>query len=139
MSKTIQKQKGNEDKSLYNFRLIKILIEYEVQKRGKTWKEFLIANQIKDGEDEQEQQEHSRFMLDIDEEIPVHKSSDVPPPSSSVRTRKRRQEAAQKMEQDKNFTTYTRRSRRAQKTLPQEGRPESNAHAPMDIESSAHS
>ena len=30
MSKTIQKQKGNEDKSLYNFELIKVLIEYEL-------------------------------------------------------------------------------------------------------------
>jgi len=94
MSKTIQKQKGNEDKSLYHFRLIKILIEFEMQKRGKTWKEFLVANQIKDGEDEQEQQEHSGFMLDIDEEIPVHKSSNVPPRGSSVRTRKMRQEVA---------------------------------------------
>jgi len=139
MSKTIQKQNGNEDKSLYHFGLTKILIEFEVQKRGKTWKEFLVANQIKDGEDEQEQQEHSGFMLDIDEEIPVHKSSNVPPPSSSVRTRKMRQEVAQKMEQDKIFTTYTRRSRRAQKTQPQEDQPESNAHSSMDIESSAHS
>lgn len=77
-------------------------------------------------------------MLDIDEEIPVRESSNVPPPSSSVRTRKMRQEAAQKMEQDKIFTTYTRRSRRAKKTQPQEDQPESNAHAPMDIESSAH-
>ncbi len=50
-----------------------------------------------------------------------------------------RQEAAQKREQDKIFTTCTRRSRRAQKTQPQEDQPESNAHAPMDIESSAHS
>jgi len=48
-------QKGNEDKSFYHFGLIKILIKFEVQKRGKTWKEFLVANQIEDGEDEQEQ------------------------------------------------------------------------------------
>jgi len=34
MSKTIQKQKGNEDKSLYHFVLIKILIEHELQRRG---------------------------------------------------------------------------------------------------------
>ena len=139
MSKTIQKQKGNEDKSLYHFGLIKILIEFEVQRRGKTWKEFLVANQIKDGEDEQEQQEHSGFMLDIDEEIPERKSSNAPPHSSSVRTRRMREEAAQKIEQDKIFTTYTRRSRRIQKTQTQEDQPESNAHAPMDIESSAHS
>jgi len=139
MSKTIQRKKGNEEKSLYHFGLIKILIEYEVQKRGKTWKEFLIANQIKEGENEQEQKEHSGFMLDIDEEIPMHKSSNVPPTSSGVRTRKMRHEAAQKMEQDKICTTYTRRSRRAQKTLPQEDQLESNAHSPMDIESSAHS
>jgi len=52
MSKTIQKRKGNEDKSLCHFGLIKILIEFELQRKGKTWKEFLIANQIK--EDEQE-------------------------------------------------------------------------------------
>lgn len=139
MSKTIQKKKGNEDKSLYNFWLIKILIEFEVQRRGKTWKEFLVANQIKDGEDEQEQQENSRFMFDIDEEIPVHKTSNIPPPSSSVRMRKMRQEATQKIEQDKIFTTYTRRSRRIQKIQTQEDKPESNAHAPMDIESSSHS
>ena len=94
MSKTIQKRKGNEDKSLCHFGLIKILIEFELQRRGKTWKEFLAANQIKDEEDEQEQQEHSGFMHDIDEEIPVRKSSNVPPPISSVRTRKMRQEDA---------------------------------------------
>lgn len=139
MSKNIQKRKGNEDKNLCHFGLIKILIEFELQKRGKTWKEFLAANQIKDEEDEQEQQEHSGFMHDIDEDIPVRKLSNVPPPISSVRTRKMRQEDAQKMEQDKIFTTYTRRSRRAQKTQPQEDQPESNAHAPMDIESNAHS
>ena len=52
MSKTIQKQKGNEDKSLYHFGLIKILIEFELQKRGITWEGFLIANQIKTKEDE---------------------------------------------------------------------------------------
>jgi len=139
MSKTIQKQKGNEDKSLYHFGQIKILIECELQRRGKTWKEFLATNQIKDEEDEQEQQEHSGFMYDIDEEIPVHKASNVPPPISSVRTRKMRKEDAQKMEQDKNFTTYTRRSRKAPKTQLQEDEPESNAPTPMDIESSAHS
>lgn len=78
-------------------------------------------------------------MLDIDEEILVRKSRNVPPPSSSVRTRKMRQEAAQKMEQDKTFTTYTRKSRIAQKTHPQEDQPKSNAHALMDNESNAHS
>ena len=139
MSKTIQKRKGNEDKSLCHFGLIKILIEFKLQKRGNSWKEFLTANQIKDEEDEKEQQERSGFMHDIDEEIPAHKSSNVPPPISSVRTRKMRKEDAQKAEQDKFFTTYTRRSRRAQKTQLQEDQPESNAPAPMDIESSAHS
>ena len=73
MSKTIQKQKGNEDKSLYHFGLIKILIEHELQRRGKTWKEFLAANQIKDEEDKEEPHENSGFMNDIDEEIPIHK------------------------------------------------------------------
>jgi len=52
MLKTIQKQKGNEERSLYHFGLIKILIEFELQRRGKTWKEFLIDNQIKIKEDE---------------------------------------------------------------------------------------
>ena len=139
MPKTIQNKKGNEDKSLYHFKLIKILIEYELQRTGKTWKEFLAANQIKDEEDEQEQQEHSGFMHDIDEEIPVHKARNVPPPISSVRTRKMRKEDAQKAEQDKNFTTYTRRFRKAPKTQLQEDQPESNAPALMDSESSAHS
>jgi len=139
MSKTIQKKKCNEDKSLYHFGLINILVEFEVQRRGKTWKEFLVANQIKDSEEDQEQHEYSGYMFDIDEEIPVHKSNDVPPPSSHVRTRKMRREAAQKREKDKIFTTYTRRSRRAQKTQSQEYQPESNAHSLMDIESSAHS
>jgi len=78
-------------------------------------------------------------MLDIDEEIPVHKSRNFPPNGSGVRTRKMRQEVAQKMEQDKNFTTYTRISRRAQNTLPQEDQPESHAHSQIDIETSAHS
>ena len=53
MSKTIQKQKGNEDKSLYHFGLIKILIEDEMQRRGKTWKEFLAGNQMRDEEDKE--------------------------------------------------------------------------------------
>jgi len=57
MSNTIQKRKGNEDRSLYHFGLIKILIEFELHRRGKIWKEFLIDNQIKIREDEQEQQE----------------------------------------------------------------------------------
>jgi len=139
MLKTIQKKKGNEDKSLYHFGLIKILIEYELQRRGKTWKEFLATNQIKDEEDKQEQQEHSRFMYNIDEEIPVHKASNVPTPISSVRTRKMRKEDAQKAEQDKFFTTYTRRSRKSPKTQLQEDQPKLDAPAPMDIESSAHS
>lgn len=139
MSKTIQKQKCNEDKSLYHFGLVKILIEYELQRRGKTWKEFLAANQIKDEEDKEEPQENSGFMNDIDEEIPIHKASKVPPPVSSVRTRKMRKEDAQEAEKDKFFTTYTRRTRRASKAQLQEDQPESNAPMPMDIESSAHS
>lgn len=109
-----------------------------MQRRGKTWKEFLIANQIK--EDEQEQQkERTEFMLDIDEEIPERKSSNVPQPGSGVKTRKMRQETTNKIEQDKIFTTYTRRSRRIQKNQTQDDQPESNANAPMDIESGAHS
>jgi len=47
-------------------------------------------------------------MLDIDEEIPERKSSNVPQPSSGVKTRRMRQETAKKIEQDKIFTTYTR-------------------------------
>ena len=54
----------------------------------------MIANQIKDGEYEQEQQERTEFILDIDEEIPERKSSNVPPHNSSVRTRRVRQEVA---------------------------------------------
>jgi len=139
MSKTIQKQKGNEDKSLYHFGLIKILIEHELQRRGKMWKEFLAANQIKDEEDKEELQENSGFMKDIDEEIPVSKASKVPPPVSSIRTRKMRKEDAKKAEQDKIFTTYSRRTRRAPKAQLQEDQLESNAPIPMDIESSDHS
>ena len=56
ISKTIQKQKGNEDRRLYHFGLIKILIEFELQKRGITWEGFLIANKIKTKEDEHEKQ-----------------------------------------------------------------------------------
>ena len=40
-------------------------------------------------------------MKDIDEEIPVSKASKVPPPVSSIRTRKMRKEDAKKVEQDK--------------------------------------
>jgi len=138
MSKTIQKQKGNEDKSLYHFGLVKILVEYELQRRGKMWKEFLAANQIKDEEDKEELQENSGFMKDIDEEIPVPKASKKPPPVSSIRTRKMRKENAQKVEQD-IFTTYSRRMRRASKAQLQEDHLESSAPIPMDIESSAHS
>jgi len=54
----------------------------------------LAANQIKDEEDEKEQQYHSGFMYDIDEEIPVHKARNAPPPISTVRTRKMRKEDA---------------------------------------------
>ena len=115
MSKTIQKQKGNEDKSLYHFGLIKILIEHEFQRRGKMWKEFLAANQIRDEEDKEELQEDSGFMKDIDEEIPVSKASKAPLPVSSIRTRKMKKEDAKREEQDKIFTTYSRRTRRTPK------------------------
>ena len=98
----------------------------------------MVANQIKDGEDEQEQQEHSEFMLDIDDEIPERKSRNVPPHSNSVRTMTMRQEDSQRIEEDKIFTTYTRRSRRIQKTQKQDDQPESHVDAPMDIESCAH-
>ena len=99
----------------------------------------IIANQIKDGEDEQEQQECTEFMLDIDEEIPERKSSNVPPHNSSVRTRRMRQETAKKIEKDKIFTTYKRRSRRIKRNQTQDDQPEPNANAPMEIESSANS
>jgi len=78
-------------------------------------------------------------MNDIDEEIPVPKASKVPPPENSIRTRKMRKEDAQKVEQDKIFTTYSRRTRRVSKAQLQEDQLESNAPIPMDIESSAHS
>ena len=78
-------------------------------------------------------------MKDIDEEIPVSKARKVPPPVSSIRPRKMRKEDAQKAEQDKIFTTYSRRMRRASKAQLQEDQLESNAPIPMDIESSAHS
>jgi len=78
-------------------------------------------------------------MLDIDEEIPERKSRNVPPHNSSVRTRRMRKEDAQRIEKDKIFTTYTRRSRRIQKTQKQDDQPDSHADAPMDIESNAHS
>ena len=124
MSKTIQKHKGNEDRSLYHFGLIKILIESELQRRGKTWKEFLIDNQIKVREEEQEKQGSTELMIDIDEETPELKSSNVPQPSSSVRTRRQRQEAAKRIEKDKIFTTYKRRSRRMKRSQTQDDQPE---------------
>ena len=103
------------------------------------WKEFLAANQIKDEEDKEESQENSGFMKDIDEEIPTSKASKVPPPVSSIRTRQMRKEDAKKAEQDKIFTTYSRRTRRAPKSQLQEDQLESNAPIPMDIQSSDHS
>lgn len=78
-------------------------------------------------------------MNDIDEEIPIHKASKVPPPVTKVRTRKMRKQDAQEAEQGKILTTYTRWTRRASKAQLQEDQPESNAPIPMDIESSAHS
>jgi len=78
-------------------------------------------------------------MLDIDEEIPERKSSNVPQPSSSVRTRRMRQETAKKIEKDNIFTTYKRRSRRIQRNQTQDDQPEPNANAPMEIESSTNS
>ena len=63
MSKNIQKQKGNEDKILCHFGLIKILIESELQKRGITWEGFLISNKIKTNEDEQEKKEVQKLWL----------------------------------------------------------------------------
>lgn len=135
MSKTIQKQKGNEDKSLYHFGLIKILIEDEMQRRGKTWKEFLTANQIRDEEDKEKSPEDSGFMRDIDEEIPASSRANKVP-VSSVRTRQMRKEDAKRAEQDKVFTTYSRRTRRASKVQLQE---DSNVPVQMDIQSSDHS
>jgi len=99
----------------------------------------LAANQIKDEEDKEELQENSGFMNDIDEEILVPKARKIPPPMRSVKTRKMRKEDAQKAEQDKKFTTYSRRTRRASKAQLQEDQLDSNAPIPMDIESSAHS
>lgn len=140
MSKTIQKQKGNENKNLYHFGLVKILIEHELQRRGKTSKEFLAANQIRDEEDKEESEENSGFMKDIDVEIPASsKANKVPPPVSSIRTRQMRKEDAKKIEKDKIFTTYSRRTRRTPKAQLQEDQLESNAPIQMDIQSSDHS
>ena len=109
-----------------HFGLIKIPIEFELQRRGKTWKEFLIVNQIKEDEQEQ-QQERTEFMLDIDEEILERKSSNVPQPSNGVRTRRTRQETAKKIEKDKIFTTYKRRSRRIKRNQTQDDQPDLNS------------
>lgn len=46
MSKTMQKQRKNKDTSLHHFGLIKILIEFELQKIGITWERFLITNEF---------------------------------------------------------------------------------------------
>lgn len=78
-------------------------------------------------------------MLDIYEEIPERKSSNAPQPRSSVRTRRMRQETAKRIEKDKIFTTYMRRSRRIRRNQTQDDQPESNTNAPMDIESSTNS
>ena len=103
------------------------------------WKEFLAANQIRDEEDKEELQEDSGFMKDIDEEIPVSKASKAPLPVSSITTRKMRKEDAKRAEQDKIFTTYSRRTRRTPKAQLQEDQLESNAPIPMDVESGDHS
>jgi len=139
MAKTIQKQKGNEDKSLYHFGLIKILIEHELQKRGKLWKEFLTVNQIRDEEEKEEVQEDSGFMRDIDEEIPLSKASRAPQPVGSIKTRNMQKEGAKRAEKDKIFTTYSPRTRRTPKTQLQEDQFESHAPAQMDVESGDHS
>jgi len=46
MSKTIQKQRKNKDRSLYHYGLVKILIEFELQKISVTWKKFLVTNEF---------------------------------------------------------------------------------------------
>ena len=135
MSKTVQKQKGNEDKSLYHFGLIRILIEDEMQRRGKTWKEFLTANQIRDEEEREKSPENSGFVRDVDEDIPASSRAHKVP-VSTVRTRQMRKEEAKRAEKDKVFTTYSRRSRRAAKVQLQE---ESNVPVQMDIQSSGYS
>jgi len=78
-------------------------------------------------------------MIDIDEEIPELKSRNVPQPRSSVKTRRMRQETIEKIEKDKIFTTYKRRSRRIKRNQTQDDQLELNANAPMEIESSANS
>ena len=136
MSKTIQKHKGNEDRSLYHNGLVKILIESELQRRGKTWKEFLIENQIEVRREEQEKQGSMELMIDVDEETPELKSSNIPQPSSSVRTRRQKQEASKRIERDEIFITYRRRSWRIKRCQTQDEPPEKNASIPMEIESS---
>jgi hypothetical protein len=139
MSKTIQKQKGNEDKSLCHFGLIKILIESELQRRGITWEGFLISNKIKTKEDEQGKQGSTEFMVDMDginKETPVFRLSIVAQPSSSVKTRRMRQEDAKKIAKDKIFTSYTRRSRRVKGKKLQDDQPEQDINIPIEIESS---
>ena len=75
-----------------------------------------------------------KFMKDIDEEIPASsKANKIPPPVSSIRTRQMRKEDAKRAEQDKVFTTYSRRTRRASKVQLQEDQPEYNAPIQMDI------
>jgi len=78
-------------------------------------------------------------MIDSDEEIPKLKSSNVPQPRSNVTTRRMRQETAKKIEKDKIFTTYKRRSRRIKRNQTQDDQPEPNENVPMEIESNANS
>ena len=78
-------------------------------------------------------------MVDFDEKTLEFKSSTIAQPSSSVKTRRMRQEDAKKIAKDKIFTTYKRRSRRIKRNQIQDDQLEKNVNTPMEIESSANS
>jgi len=46
MSMSIQKQTRNEEKSLYHYGLIKMLIVHQLQEHGITWEQFLLINRF---------------------------------------------------------------------------------------------
>jgi hypothetical protein len=46
MSMSIQKQTRNEEKSLYHYGLIKMLIVHQLQEHDITWEQFLLRNRF---------------------------------------------------------------------------------------------
>jgi len=75
-------------------------------------------------------------MDGINKETPVFRLITVAQPSSSVKTRRMRQEDAKKIAKDKIFTSYTRRSRRVKGNKLQDDQPEQDINIPIEIESS---